>query len=258
MCLVAFATETADHHLIVAANRDELHRRPASAAAWWADAPDVFGGRDLDRGGTWLAFSRAGRFAAVTNVRRGGPQVGERSRGELCASFVRGDADARSFADTVTAEGAHYGPFSLLVASDLGRGGTLAYASSENPGGASPLAPGVHALSNAAVDTPWPKVVRATAAMSEALGLPIDTARAHLFAMLGDRRTAGDDVLPSTGVGRDLEKLLSAVFLVGDTYGTRCSTLLEYRRDGEVRLEERTFAPDGALLGTVVETFRVT
>ena len=158
----------------------------------------------------------------------------------------------------VTAEGAHYGPFNLLVASDLGGDGQLAYASSEHPDGPSRLAPGVHALSNAAVDTPWPKVVRATTAMNEALGLPIETARAHLFGMLGDRRTAEDDILPSTGVSRELEKLLSAVFLVGEVYGTRCSTLVEHRRDGEVRIEERTYAIGGALLGTVVETFRLT
>ena len=259
MCLIAFATDTPDHHLVVAANRDEYHRRPASPAAWWTDAADatgaasVFGGRDLDRGGTWLAFSRRGRFAAVTNVRRGGPQVAERSRGALCASFARGEEAALSFARTVTEEGAHYGPFNLLVGSGDGE---LAYASSEHSGGARVLAPGVHALSNAAVDTPWPKVVRATAAMNEALALPADAARARLFTMLADRIPAADDVLPSTGVGLELERTLSAIFLVGEVYGTRCSTVIEHRKSGEVRFEERRFGARGELLGRVQETFR--
>jgi uncharacterized protein with NRDE domain len=251
MCLVAFATDTADHHLVVAANRDELHGRPASPAGWWSDAPAVFGGRDLDKGGTWLAISRRGRFAAVTNVRRGGPHRGERSRGALCSSFVEGEDDAASFARTVSEKGAHYGPFNLLV----GSGGPLAYASSEHPDGARVLSPGVHALSNAAVDTPWPKVVRATHAMKEALQLPPDAARDHLFAMLADRAPAQDDALPATGVSRELERLLSAVFLVGPTYGTRCSTVLQHRRDGEIRFEERRFAPSGALLASVCETW---
>ena len=131
----------------------------------------------------------------------------------------------------------------------------MAYASSEHPEAARILSPGVHALSNAAVDTPWPKVVRATQAMTEALQLAPQAARDHLFAMLADRTPAQDDALPATGVTRELERILSAVFLVGPTYGTRCSTLLEHRRDGQIRFEERRFAPSGALLGGVCETW---
>ena len=71
MCLIAFALNAHPRYrLIVVANRDEFHHRPTEAAHWWPDAPGLFGGRDLQQGGTWMACTRAGRWAAVTNVRR--------------------------------------------------------------------------------------------------------------------------------------------------------------------------------------------
>jgi len=60
-----------DYPLVFAGNRDELHARPALAAGFWDDAPQVLGGRDLTAGGTWLGVTVTGRFAVVTNYREG-------------------------------------------------------------------------------------------------------------------------------------------------------------------------------------------
>ncbi|MCE7896984.1 MAG: hypothetical protein DYH19_09470, partial [Gammaproteobacteria bacterium PRO8] len=55
MCLVAIAWRAHPRYpLIIVANRDEDHGRPAAPAAWWPDASQVFGGRDLRAGGSWL------------------------------------------------------------------------------------------------------------------------------------------------------------------------------------------------------------
>jgi uncharacterized protein with NRDE domain len=248
MCLIAFATGTREHRLVLAANRDELHARPTLPAAWWIDTPTIFGGRDVEKGGSWLAARRGARLAAVTNVRvglGGAARAGARSRGELCSAFVRDDADAAAYAARVMSEAHLYGPFNLLVWS----GAALAYASSHDLAAARVVDPGVHAVSNASLDTPWPKVVRATAAMREALTLPAPRAREHLFAMLAERGEAPDEALPSTGVPHVVEKALSAIFIAGPVYGTRASTVVTWTHDDEVVFEERSFGPGGVPLG---------
>src|SRR5262245_16370351 len=116
MCLIVVALGAAPRYpLIVAANRDELHARPTGAAAWWEKSPHGLGGRDLEAGGTWLAVSRGGRFAAVTNVRESPRPVGLRSRGSLVANFAAGGTSAADHAARAVREGSAFGPFNLLV-----------------------------------------------------------------------------------------------------------------------------------------------
>src|SRR6266550_1767427 len=110
MCLISIAHLASPRWpLVIAANRDEFFARPARAAHWWDDAPDVLGGRDLRAGGSWMAVTRGGRFAMVTNV-RGFPEPADaRSRGALVADFVRSAAEPLAFAQRV--ERARYAGF---------------------------------------------------------------------------------------------------------------------------------------------------
>jgi uncharacterized protein with NRDE domain len=249
MCRLAFALETGRYCVLFAANRDEHHARPSAPAAWWSDTPDVFGGRDLERGGSWLAVSRGGRFTAVTNVRKGAPAPAPRSRGRLCASFAQGREGASDFANQTLPVAHEYGGFNLLCRS----GGSTVYVTSEREQSQA-LAPGVYAMSNATLDVPWPKVTLAAGAMRAALAAPNpDAARDALFAMLADRRAADDSQLPDTGIPRALERALSPAFLAGPTYGTRASTVIEWDRRGHVRFEERSFGPSGVPQGVVRE-----
>lgn len=251
MCLIAFAWRAHPRYsLVLAANRDEAHARPTAALAEWADVPGVFGGRDLEAGGSWLGARREGRLAAVTNVRvAAGKDAALRSRGELATAFLAGKADAATHAKALMLQAQHYGPFNLL----LSDGATLVHASNRPASHWQTVAEGVHGLSNGALDAPWPKTEALKAAVSQWIATGSDEL-SPLFAALADETIAGDERLPDTGVGRVLERLLSPPFIRGRTYGTRASTVLLIGADG-VRIEERRFGADGVPLGTTTKTF---
>ena len=250
MCLILVAWQVRpDYPLIVAANRDEFFARPTRAARFWPDAPDVFAGRDLEAGGSWLGISRSGRFAALTNYRQGGKPDGDApSRGALVTNFLVGEADASDYGAALTSRAELYRGFNLLVSD----GRQLAYCSNRGAGSFC-LAPGIYGLSNHLLDTPWPKLSAAKSAFSAALGgLPADE---PFFELLADREIVADPNLPDTGVGREWERILSAVFVASPHYGTRASTLLTVHRSGGVRFIERSFGPAGAPLGDVSTSF---
>lgn len=242
MCLIALALDAhPSYRLVIAANRDEFYARPTAPADWWVDAPDVLAGRDLREGGTWMGVTRTGRVAAVTNYRDPGlAQLADApSRGALVADFLRGGADAEAYANDLAGRAARYNGFNLLVGDD----GGLFYLSNRAQG-VRRLEPGIYGLSNALLDTPWPKVVRAKGAMADALAAAEgDGWDARLWEALADRVIAADDALPDTGVGAERERLLSAPFIRTDVYGTRASTVLTIGTDGEVRFVERSIAP---------------
>ncbi|HEX2208992.1 MAG TPA: NRDE family protein, partial [Longimicrobium sp.] len=202
MCLIALALDGHPaYRLVMAANRDEFYARPTAPAEWWSDAPDVLAGRDLREGGTWMGVTRAGRVAAVTNYRD--PELaqlqGAPSRGALVADFLRGSADAEAYARGLARRAARYNGFNLLVGDEGGW-----FYVSNRAEGVRRLEPGVYGLSNALLDTPWPKVVRAKAAMEDALAAAEgDAWDAGLWEMLADRVIAADDSLPDTGVGSE-------------------------------------------------------
>lgn len=242
MCLIAMALDAHPaYRLVIAANRDELYTRPAAPAGWWPDAPDVLAGRDLREGGTWMGVTRAGRVAAVTNYRDPGlaQKEGAPSRGALVADFLRGSADAEAYAHGLARRAAEYNGFNLLVGDE----GGLFYLSNRAEG-VRRLQPGIYGLSNALLDTPWPKVVRAKRSMADALAAAEgDAWDGALWEMLADRVIAADDSLPDTGMGMDRERLLSPPFIRTEVYGTRASTVLTMSADGEVRFVERSVVP---------------
>lgn len=238
MCLIVLALHAHPHHpLVVAANRDEALGRPTAPAAYWPEEDGLLAGRDLESGGTWMGVTRAGRFAALTNVRD--PRAhdpGAPSRGGLAVRFLAGEDDPRDHVRAVAAERVRRNGFNLLA----GAGGRLAWVSNAG-GGPAEVTPGIHAVSNAALDSPWPKALRAAAGLRRALAAGSAIDPEELFAILSDRRIAADDELPSTGVPLEAERLLSAPFIVAPGYGTRASTLLLARRDGRAELLERRF-----------------
>jgi uncharacterized protein with NRDE domain len=242
MCLIALALDAhPSYRLVVAANRDEFYARPTAPAGWWADAPHVLAGRDLREGGTWMGVTRGGRVAAVTNYRDPGlaQQAGAPSRGALVADFLRGSVDAEAYAHHQAGRAASYNGFNLLVGDD----GGFFYVSNRTEG-VRRLEPGVYGLSNALLDTPWPKVLRAKRAMADVLAAAEGEGwDAALWEALADRVIAADDALPDTGVGAERERLLSPPFIRTDVYGTRASTVLTISTGGEVRLVERSVAP---------------
>lgn len=244
MCLIVFAWQPGQAQpLIVAANRDEFFPRPSQPAAPWPDAEGVIAGRDLQAGGTWLGIGPDGRFAALTNIRDLDLPQGQHSRGELPVAFLRSQLTPEYFLQTLADPLQHYGGFNLLV----GNRDELWHMNSRSQL-ISRLQPGIYGVSNADLDTPWPKLLRAKQALQEALP-EADTQR--LFQLLQDSQRPEDAALPQTGVSLEMERLLSSVFIATPGYGTRASTVLKVHADGSRELHERSFGPNGAFLGEV-------
>jgi uncharacterized protein with NRDE domain len=251
MCLIVLAWRPSPKILLaVAANRDEFFARPTAAAAWWADAPDVFGGRDLVAGGTWMGVTRAGRFAALTNFRdmAAARKSGAPSRGRLVGDFLRRKEEERpsEYVARVQPGASAFEGFNLLLSD-----GTELVSFSNVEGGAVSLPPGVYGLSNHLLETPWPKVVAARARLDAALSEESSLAalEERLQGLLEDRTVAPDRALPDTGLPLDWERSLSAAFVVLPEYGTRASTSVLVTTGGSVRVVERSFGPGGTLLG---------
>lgn len=248
MCLIAFAWQAHPRYrLIVVANRDEFHERPTAALHEWEDAPGVYGGRDLREGGGWLALSKSGRMAAVTNFREPKVQPAPRSRGALVRDFIGSRGCATAYAERVRVDAAEYGAFNLL----LWNRDDLIHATNRPTPAWHGVERGVHGLSNGQLDAPWPKSLRLTAALRNWLGGPgVDTGDlAPLFSALADEHIAADGELPDTGVGIDIERRLSPPFIRGLLYGTRASSVLLVGQDHRARFVERSFAPGGEAAG---------
>ena len=244
MCLIVFAWRPGHAQpLIVAANRDEFYARPSQPLAQWPETPDIYAGRDLEAGGTWLGVGADGRFAALTNIRNPHQPPARRSRGELVARFLAGKIPLDDYLTDVVGRSVEYAGFNLLL-------GTPEQLWHYNAGESEPrrLSSGVYGLSNAGLDTPWPKLLKARAALGELLDDPQPQA---LLALLSDAQTAAFAELPDTGVGLATESLLSSVFIASPTYGTRASTALIVHADGTRHLLERSFGPYGGHLGEV-------
>lgn len=241
MCFALMALgQHADYPFVLVANRDEFYARPALAVHEWRDAGGVIAGRDLASMGSWLAVNKQDRrFALVTNVRDGTPQSAERSRGLLIRDLVDTDVPMGDCLDALQAERGRYAGFNVLAGY---LDGSMYYLSNRNVTEIMPLAPGVHGLSNAALDTPWPKVVKGKRRLAALLGA--GTVEPELlFSMMADGEIAPDEHLPETGIGLDKERWLSSAFIDQPEfgYGTRCTTVILVRSDGEVELVERTF-----------------
>ena len=242
MCLIVFAWRPGHSlPLIVAANRDEFYARPSLPLARWEDHPNIYAGRDLQAGGTWLGISSSGRFAALTNIRNPQLPQGGPSRGLLTSEFLRSEQSPEAYLKQLAQSAQGYAGFNLLV-------GDRQQLWHFNPqhGGAQQLAAGLYGLSNADLDSPWPKLQQAKAALENCL------AQADLDALLEflhDGQAAEDSQLPDTGVPLEIERLLSSVFIASPSYGTRASTAVLVQQDGLQRIVERRFGPEGLLLG---------
>ena len=235
MCLIVFAwKQSADTPLLLAANRDEFYARPALAAAWWEEAPHVYAGKDLEAGGTWMGINKQGRFAAVTNIRNGeAKKIGAPSRGKIVADFLCDNISPSSYLQTLTAEAKDYAGFNLI----LGDANDIYWFSNAEQLTAQRLQPGVYGLSNASLDTPWPKVLKAKTQFEKLIQK--SASDQDYFEMLADTTQAPEHLLPQTGVSLEWERLLSSIHIHSNDYGTRVSSLIKYHADGTVHLTER-------------------
>lgn len=248
MCSIFLAYQAhPKYRLILAANHDEFYERATAKAGFWTNAPEILAGRDLLRGGTWLGVTRGGRFSAVTNYRDPMAPTGNLSRGNLVSDFLHGAETPIEYLRRIQTNAAAYSGFNLLVG-DFGSAGDaeIGYGSNRDATGAAKiLERGIYGLSNHLLDTPWRKIERGKSALAKLIAEENFSDEA-LFEILRDDSKAADVELPETGVGLELERLLSSIFIETPVYGTRCSTVLFVETSGKVSFAERTFRAGGA------------
>lgn len=246
MCLCLFALDQHDEYpLVLIANRDEFRKRPAAKADYWLDYPNVLAGRDLQGNGTWLGVSKQGKIAFLTNYRhpdyfnRQGP-----TRGKLVSNFLVGKEHSADYLNAIENPKAYNG-FNLVCGTfkEL-----LYYSNVEDQ--VKKIESRYHGLSNAFLNTSWPKVELGKKQLKQAIEsdqLDADS----LFQILQDKEKPDPELLPDTGVGLELEKMLSPKFINTKDYGTVCSTVVKVHRNGTVHFEERSYDEAGKEIGKV-------
>jgi uncharacterized protein with NRDE domain len=237
MCLIVFANKFhPNYKLVFAANRDEFYERPTSQADFWKDNPDLLAGKDLQAGGTWMGITRQGKFSAITNFRdlkNHNPEAP--SRGKITLNFLINHIQPEEYYNSLKPELNRFNGFNLI----LGNVESLYYFSNKK-GGLEKINPGIHGISNALLNTPWPKVEKGKRQL-EVLLKQNEVHPWEVMSILYDTLKAKDENLPDTGVGIELERMLSPVFISSEKYGTRCSTVVTVDNNNFVQFVEKTY-----------------
>ena len=237
MCTILFAYDCHPRYkLVVAANRDEFYQRPTAPAAFWADNPDILAGRDLKEGGTWMGITTSGCFAALTNYRDPSSFKAEaRSRGYLVKDYLNSNMAPETYAADLVDGGSAYNGFNLLMGTCQSM-----YHYSNREQIIRKVPAGIHGLSNALLNTPWPKVSKGIKELSNLLQHD-DIKAEQLFAMMADREQPDDQDLPRTGVSLEMERMLAPMFVISPNYGTCLTTVILVERNHNFQFWERTF-----------------
>lgn len=254
MCLVLIGYHVHPAYpLVIAANRDEFFHRPTRKAGFWEDQPTVLAGRDLEKGGTWLGIDTAGRVAAVTNYREPPQQrtnSGDLSRGFLVRDYLTGSSPVQVFLEDVARNLHRYDGFNLFAGDQRNLYFISTYM--EKPVS---LAPGIHGISNGALDYPWPKVLLGKSRFDGILQKQEVINEEDFFTLLADRTVPDTGPVPESGLDIDTARLIAPIFVHGEKYGTRSSTVLLCSREGKVKFTEKSFDKDGGETGTVTFEF---
>ena len=239
MCLILFAWKShPTYRLILGANRDEFLARSTQRMHAWGNETGIIAGKDLERGGTWLGVNQHKQFAALTNYREAHKFImpNTPSRGDLTLDFLKDPAETPvTYLEKLEPQANAYNGFNLLVGDE----DHLCHLSNrENK--INTITAGIHGLSNAVLDTEWPKVKLGKALLSEVVAQSeVDSER--IFELLQHDQQAPDEELPQTGVSLEWERILSPMFIKSGDYGTRCSTVLLWKYDGTLEIMERTY-----------------
>jgi uncharacterized protein with NRDE domain len=246
MCLVLVAVNSISHYKIVLiANRDEFHDRQSVPLTLWENQSNIYAGRDLEGKGTWLGVSKTGRIATVTNVRSGkDANKNNRSRGLLVSDFLNSNLSANSYIDELSLRSKDYSGFNIIVYD----GCEMAWHNNHTKQSRQNLK-GIHTLSNSELNTPWPKSEKLRKQFEITMGTKPSIPIEPIFQILKDQNKAPDDKLPETNIGYELEKHLSSIFIRGDAYGTRCSSIITIDNSGNVYFHERSYGPNSRQIG---------
>jgi len=246
MCLIVFAYKIVPGSpLILAGNRDEFYQRPAEKAHVWKTKPSVIAGKDKKAGGTWLGLSASGRVAAITNYRdMSSIKTNAPSRGDIVKNALLSPLSTKEYLKKLKKSADDYNGFNLIT----GTREKLFYFNNITMR-ISRLDPGLYGISNALLDTPWPKTVWAKGRFREILNS--DSRKTNdYFSMLASSKKYPPEKLPETGLSLEMEKAVSSVFIKTEDYGTRCSTVLKLLDNSGFYFEERAYRPGSQTVGS--------
>lgn len=237
MCIIFFAYKShPQYKLILAANRDEFYERPTENASFWRSYPHVLGGRDLEKMGTWLGINKDGKISAITNYRDFSLLIDDpKSRGDLVKGFLIENQSPKVYMKRIRKSLNEYNPYNLLV----GDMSSLYYYSNVEDV-IRKVEPGIYGLSNALLDTPWPKLIRGKERFKNIISSSNEIDLEDIYDVLFDRWKPEDKELPETSVGLEWERILSSIFIESPSYGTRSSTILLIDNYNKVTFVERS------------------
>lgn len=239
MCLIAFSYKThPKYKLILAANRDEFYQRPTRSAQFWTDEhfPNILAGKDLKANGTWMGVSKSGKWGALTNYRDpSNIKEDAPTRGALVLDFLKSNGSITEYLTGLRKSAGEFNGFNLL----LGNKDKLFHYSTQSDS-ITEIEAGIHGVSNALLDTSWPKLDNAKQEL-ERITSERSFDKEDLFQILKNPAVASDDNLPSTGIPHELEKAISSIFIKTENYGTLCSTLLLIDYEGNAEFTERRY-----------------
>jgi len=253
MCLLLLAYNAhPNYRLIIAANRDEFYARQTLGLHNWKDHPELFAGKDMEGGGTWLGVTKNGRIAAITNFRDMSKiKTDAPTRGKLVTDFLLTKISSGKYSDI------------LIEKSDIYNGYNLIYGTLDNLNyfsnitrEADKLSSGIYGLSNHLLDSPWPKVRKSKNRFTELLEEPVPS-KYELFELLKDNEIFADDDLPKTGLPKEQEKIVSPIFILSETYGTRSSSLIFIDKDDNVQFLEKSFDSESKTWETSTFNFKI-
>ncbi len=245
MCLLFFSyMNHPEYWMVFAGNRDEFYDRPTKSLSLWNNGTDILAGRDLKANGTWLGITKTGKLAAITNYRDPANNLlsdkNIPSRGNLVSEFLSGKKSAKKYLEYIKTMGYRYNGFNLVVGD---RGGVYYFSNKKK--GVQAIKPGLYGLSNHLLNTPWPKVKKGMDRFKDLHEHKNEIKAEDLFAILQDKTRPPDAELPDTGVGLDMERLLSSIFIHSNNYGTRSSSVILFRTNGQVTFIERSHNHNG-------------
>ena len=236
MCLIVLAWRVhPDLPLLVAANRDEFHARPAARAGFWLDQPSILAGRDLEAGGTWLGARVDGSLlvAGLLNRRTAdtvpGASSGELSRGALCLDGLRARSVAGALRVLSTSpDASRYGPFNLLLV-DLERAVVVQNMATLRT---TELAEGLSLLTNLDVNDPRCARLASAVAPFERVGskLASGATAEQIVEACAHVLSSHENSLDPADASQ-----LSRLCVHTDAYGTRSATVILGGGDGSVR-----------------------
>jgi len=242
MCLILFKYQPNEQQkLVLVANRDEYHQRETLRAGYWPHQPHIFGGIDNVANGSWLSVDTSGRLAALTNIRKPPyKDSSKQSRGHLVRDFLSQQQPAPEFIENLKQRDHEYGLFNLLLMDNTGF-----WCYSNDSHLAQRVSSGNHGLSNATLDTPWPKLTTSLLEFEKSFASNrLDDLQ--LIDTMQSQTKPKDKDLPDTGIGLEFERFLSPIFIQGEDYGTRCTTLLTINENA-IKFTELSYAPTGKI-----------